>query len=323
MLYIVYRTPFMGKIKKAVTNTLIGLWIASSFYAQNSKVDTNIVSTKKDLIENVKKNIQTDKGTDTIISFLADNDNELMNAWGKKFWYTPNHMDSVRMAKDPILYETMKELNQKYGNPKITMKRPKDVNENKYEWCFSKKENTIYINPKHMNGYSKKRTVSTWLAELSHSKQHQKKYMTWREIKDRITLIQEGFNYDKLYNIKWTMEYEAHKIIEPELIHEFIKTYISKIDTNNIWEVEKAEDMMDYYYDYTRKQADTLEKKLQFIVNKEKQKELAEENEIEELKKKIEETNMLSKKLLEEMKKIVEKNEEMAKELEKELLKTP
>ncbi|EKD25304.1 MAG: hypothetical protein ACD_80C00086G0002 [uncultured bacterium (gcode 4)] len=226
---------------------------------------------KKDLIENVQNNkniIQTDKETETIMAFASNLDNEGMKSLWKKYWYTASDIDSIAPEeKDPILYETMKELNQKYGNPKITIKRLGWRNRNDYLWSFYKK--TIYINQKDTTDQEKESIIEVRLAELSHSKQFQKGHMTLRMIKDMIMLIKAGWNGRKLYEKKWSIEYEAHKIIQPELINEFIEMYISKIDTTDIQQVIKAKNIFSIY-EYNKKQIDTLNKNLQFIIREEK-----------------------------------------------------
>jgi|GEM_PF-1963995 len=50
----------------------------------------------------------------------------------------------IVLQPDTILYETIQELQKKYGNVKITFTRPKSIDES-YDGHFSKRKNTIQI----------------------------------------------------------------------------------------------------------------------------------------------------------------------------------
>jgi len=94
-----------------------------------------------------------------------------------------------------------------------------------------------------------------------------------KKIRDIKTLVKNGLDYDQMYDTEGTVEYEAHTILEPEVINEFMETYASKIDTTNTQQVEKAEMVFDRYT-YTKKEKDTTNKNLEFMLEKKDEIEL-------------------------------------------------
>jgi hypothetical protein len=247
----------MGKFKTALINTAIGLWLTGAIYAQNPKINTMASETNKDLIETIDS-IKIDEETETIISFMSNSDNKKMAEVCSKYWYESPTADSLDIEeKDSALYETITEMNKEYGNPKLTIKKPALLNGKKYWWHYSVKENIIYINNEYIN--NKGSMIIMRLAELSHSKQFQKEVMRWRMIKDATKFMTNGFSYGKLYNTEWTIEYDAHKIIEPKLYKEFLRKYLSKIDTSKSKDLSKAEYRVDYILRETIAQCNSWE----------------------------------------------------------------
>jgi hypothetical protein len=195
----------MGKYHKTVSSIIIGLSLTGSVYTQNAKIDKISLPIKKDLIDNVKNNkdVTTDKETETIISFMSNVNNDGMKVLFEEYRYKTSPLDSLKQEeKDTALYETIREMNQRYGNPEITPKRSSTFNGKNYRGQFSPSltKNKIHINPRIYN--NKPEMVVIRLAELSHAKQYQQKGMIERIIKDGVTRIKDDFKYKKLYNQK-------------------------------------------------------------------------------------------------------------------------
>lgn len=76
-----------------------------------------------------------------------------------------------------------------------------------------------------------------------------------------------------MYETEGTIEYEAHKILEPEIINEFLEIYAHKIDTTNAEQVERADYLFDRY-EYTNKNPDTMNKNLMFMIDREEERSL-------------------------------------------------
>ncbi len=260
----------MNIFKKAAVNTMIGLWITTSVFAQTPKTDSTVVSTKKELTENIENNI--DQKTAVITKVMggfaskAEIEKMLVDNGLKK-----TDAKYISFEPDILLYKTIQELSNKYGNPKITFKRPKLVQE-KYDGHFTKHSNTIKINLKRLinkikndkNISFQREIVDIRLIEMSHGKQT---ITMKKKIRDLKIFIKNGFDYDKMYDTKWTIEYEAHTILQPEVIDEFMEDYISKIDTTNDQEIKRAEFIFDRYT-YTKKWGDMTKKNLDFILGR-------------------------------------------------------
>lgn len=76
-----------------------------------------------------------------------------------------------------------------------------------------------------------------------------------------------------MYETEGTIEYEAHKILEPEIINEFLEMYISRIDTTNAEQVKQA----DYYFDryeYTKKTSETNNANIQFMMRRKDERDM-------------------------------------------------
>jgi len=218
-----------------------------SVYCQNIKTDSIIKPVQKDLIENMhhkKHSTPKDRETKAIISFMSNLDDESIKTELQNHGYATTILNTLKPEeKDSALYETILEMNQKYGDPKITSKRSGILNGKYYRGQFSPITHNIRINAKIYN--NKKEMVSIRLAELSHAKQYQGKRMILRMLKDGVKLLENGFKYDKMYDQKETIEFEAHKEVEPELYVEFIQSYRDKIDIHdakeNIRAIERIE----------------------------------------------------------------------------------
>ena len=149
-------------------------------------------------ISNNQETVHKDKETETIIAFMSNLDNEDIKTLLKRYGYKKAGLDSVKQEEDPTLYQTIREMNKRYGNPKITPKWSSAFNGKNYKGQFSPIKNMIHINPKIYN--NKQEMLAIRLAELSHAKQYQEKGMMRRVIKDGVIWIQDDFKYKELYN---------------------------------------------------------------------------------------------------------------------------
>lgn len=130
------------------------------------------------------------------------------------------------------------------------MKRSRLLNGKDYRGQFSPIANTIHLNPKIYD--NKQEMLAIRIAELSHAKQYQEENMIGRIFADGVMRINNNFRYKRMYEQKGTIEYEAHKIIEPQIINEFLELYASKMDTTNAQQIAKADIIFDALT-YTKK----------------------------------------------------------------------
>lgn len=234
-------------------------------------------STKKDLIENVemKKPDQTAAIMKCMAGMLTKEElQQLLVENG----YKKTDIKYIALQPDTLLYHTIQELQTKYGNPHITFQWPKFVGK-EYDGHFSKRRNAIQINfPNMMTSAKNSKNqemsfqgdmIDMRLSELSHKKQQ----ITFKKKrKDFRTLIKLGFDYDEMYDTEGTIEYEAHEILQKEIINEFLETYANKINITNEQEVKKAEYFFEKY-EYT-KQPDPKHINLIFMLNKKEENKL-------------------------------------------------
>jgi len=266
----------MNTLKNATISTVISLGMLWTLHAQNTQTCKDKTNTA--ITENL--NLKMNKETETIIKcmtgFLPKEQVEqfLIDNGAKK-----NDIKQLSLIPDTLLYETIMELQTKYKNPNITFKRPKRVN-SQYDWYFSKRKNTIHIDltsiinhaktQKQQNNAILSRLLDIWLLEMSHGKQD----ITFKKKrKDFRTFIKVGFDYDEMYDTEGTIEYEAHKILEKEIINEFLELYASKIDITNQEEVKRADYLFDRY-EYTNKNPDPQNTNLIFMLEREDERAL-------------------------------------------------
>lgn len=269
----------MKSFGKAALNTIIGLSIAVSVNAQWSKTSQQTITTKDTLIENIDNT--PDKETADIMKMIGwfsskqEIEKILVDNGMRK-----TDSKYIVLQPDTILYETIQELQKKYGNVKISFTRPKSIDES-YDGHFSKRKNTIQIHLKNIieNIKNSKNCMVSFqgemldikLMEMSHKKQDITFKKKWNDFR---TFIKVGFDYDEMYDTEGTIENEAHEILEPQIINEFLEIYASKIDTTNTYKVGKA----DFYferYEYTNKDLDKTNANLQFMLNREDERDLS------------------------------------------------
>ena len=129
---------------------------------------------------------------------------------------------------NPELYRALWIMEQKCGNPKI---RFSEGATGISRSAYFKETNTIYI-VYQGTGTLQTVAIDKFISELSHARQFDQEwfqtniedYVDIQIVKSRAGVSGESFSdaYDKtLYDLPGTNEYEAHKIIEPELKREF------------------------------------------------------------------------------------------------------
>ena len=162
----------------------------SSVYAQDTKIHQVTTPTKNNLTNTMtqtKKSEKIDKETISILEYMSNLDNKEIKSVLKKYGYNASIIDTLlQEEKDPVLYQTMLEMNKKYGNPKITPKRSGILNEKKYKGLYSPIGNKTRINASIYN--NRHEMVYIWLGELCHAKQFHEKFMLPNMLKDFIIL---------------------------------------------------------------------------------------------------------------------------------------
>lgn len=280
------------RIKKTIQGAGILAWATILWYIASPKIGHISYKTQKKLIENldIKGTLKTDslylhedQETQIILDFMAGygEKKELERHLGKYgeelIWFGRRYQ-----SPDPALYQAIRQLHTKYGNPKITFGEPSDYKNFATGQIESERANYDYIDntinirdlqseklqvrepffndpanwmhtlnkiwyiSKHTDNPQDRQhsLLNNWVAELGHAQgNHEKwtiKFYIDAGLQGIKTYRPDSFNvewlnkaYDKLYHIPGNEEYEAHKIREPQLIQEFIQTYIQYSDTND------------------------------------------------------------------------------------------
>jgi len=194
---------------------------ANWLIAHNSPVVKNteqeIVKTlqiHKDTIDIVEKDLETKKVF-----------NHICTLWIK----------DTNKNKDKVLYTTMKTINQKYWSPRATFDVPKFVIKDQKSGYYKFLKEIICI--KHDKPELE---LFSRIAEMSHNiERFNKEISLWRIVKDAKTLMKNWWEYDEMYDIPGTIEYDAHSIIEPVIAKEILNLYIENIDTTKQEEIDQ------------------------------------------------------------------------------------
>jgi hypothetical protein len=205
----------------------------------------SFLNTKIDSIYNAVSNTPHDSITDVIFHGIA-NDKELPEKW--KIFIAKEDSSEISKAgkfetelygEDGLLtpekteqekkldYISLWQINEKHGNPKVQYGGQNDK-------IFKDRASYYnFLNIANLPTHFGKFAFNDYIAELSHAEQfakNQEKYATWFE-KDvnRTDSIANAKNisYEEAqmqsYDNKETVEYEAHRVIEPKLEAEFEK----------------------------------------------------------------------------------------------------
>ena len=258
----------MGKkLGKNIRNWLIATSaLTAGLYFSSPKLGYITHKIQEDITDTLgQKKLLADKETNDIINLIAGKITKedfitLLAKHGQKIDSNQVDLNDI-FQYDPALYNTIIELQTKYGNPKITFggdhynleqgeNEPHRANINTFN-------NTINIHQldslmikfkEHWTdadyaswtwslwGFDfesrKSHMINNWIAELSHAKQLKERWMVKFSIDWWIDYLKAPGKYEKQYHIPWTIEYQAHKEYEPALIKEFIETY-EKYTKNN------------------------------------------------------------------------------------------
>ncbi len=151
----------------------------------------------------------------------------------------PEVWKEIPHYNDPLLYQTIWEMNIKYRNPKIklTEKFPNSTTLADYSGYFNRirlqKDTTAWID----SLFNQKYYIEAWIAELSHAYQVKRDGLeeyNAKGLRDDSLIAAQKKTYLDLYDMPWTIEFEAHRIIGKKLKKEFIDTYASLCDNNDV-----------------------------------------------------------------------------------------
>lgn len=141
----------------------------------------------------------------------------------------------IEQDQDSAIYKTLCIMNAKYNNPKVRFMEnffTADYNAC-YDWdniIFFKKNTKRDFWGIFIYGHSH---IDMFLAELAHAYQRLRDWDSLAQKKLKADLAKVK-TYQDLYSIPWTIENEAHYVIEPKLKKEFIDTYTSLCDSNDV-----------------------------------------------------------------------------------------
>lgn len=142
------------------------------------------------------------------------------NYWKSKPMIKEKLSDQFGADFDQKLYQTLWQILEEAGNPKIRLVFEKTQPRERAN--YSAEENTMYLYPEDLDG------LGQFIAESSHGKQFQEHphYNTHRRFLDDVIVLAKGLltnkdyrsTYDEtLYELPGSIEHEAHSVIEPTL----------------------------------------------------------------------------------------------------------
>lgn len=247
------------KIIKNTAKVVAVLWgLVLWWYYFSEKIWSIKHDVQKELTDSLwKKEILKDQETNDIIELMSGKiSQEHFDALLARHGYTNDSLKvDTLISPDEALYNTILEMQTKYGNPKISFSgnfRNYETGENEPSRArFNPATNTIkahqldsvMIKFHNINKIEKLNRDHVWwfqwfnpdtrqqyllnnrIAELAHAKQLQERWLIKWSIDRDIDYLRSWFDYDKTYGMPWTEEYQAHKEYEPALVQELIKTY--------------------------------------------------------------------------------------------------
>lgn len=250
---------YMKRVPKRILQTaaVVG-WLTLWAYQLSPKIGYIHHEVAKELKDTLwKKEILADQETNDIIKLMSwtisqEEFDALLLRHGHK-------NDSIKIntliQPDEVMYKTILEMQTKYGNPKILLwwsfRNLETWDNEPTRARFNPITNTIHahqldsvlINFDNLqdkeNFYidyvpwlwwlnydsRQKYLINNWIAELAHTKQLIEKWIIKMWINCAWDYVRSWFNHDKTYYTPWTIEYQAHKIYEPQLAQEFIQIY--------------------------------------------------------------------------------------------------
>lgn len=208
-----------------------------------------------------------DAETNTILNLLSGfADKWELNALLRKYWYD-SLIDIDNLIKlDPAMYKAVYQIHQANGAPNITLSQAardiitwkEDFDNASFSWLWNRidllKLDSLKINfvnipqwyledvynnddvslPIATDKDRQRYLLNKFIAEMCHSVVRKKDWPIRNWIDAVIDLAKHWFKHDSMfYHIPWTYEYEAHTIIQPELVKQFIEIYKKNSDLKN------------------------------------------------------------------------------------------
>lgn len=173
--------------------------------------------------------IHQDKTTTEILNALSGFDTKILYSDTAK---------EIIWEQDSVMYKAIWAMHTKYNNPKVKLV---DKFEDKTTRAnYDARENMVGLQKSTTNKKSplnQKYYLESWIAELSHAYQVKRDGLRKHEEKildDNSLITEEKKTYNDLYGMGWTIENEAHSVIEKKLKKEFVDLYTSLCDTSNV-----------------------------------------------------------------------------------------
>ncbi|MCX6824920.1 MAG: hypothetical protein NTY80_01730 [candidate division SR1 bacterium] len=154
----------------------------------------------------------------------------------------PDTSKEITGDEDSLMYKTVRAMHTKYMNPKIALVKKFNEKNTRATYVAIADSMGLQKNIRSDKALNQKYYIESWLAELAHAYQLERdglQLFKERTYEDDSLVKAQGKIYDNTYDIPGTIEYEAHHDIEKALKKEFITTYISLCDTNNIDQLQK------------------------------------------------------------------------------------
>lgn len=161
-------------------------------------------------------------------------DQYVIDLIGKEDWF--KHFTRDRHSPNSRLYRALWDIEQEAGNPKIRWTSdPEWINSQGFRASYDQITNTMYISPTGY-GYG---DINDLISESAHGKQFNenplKLIAAGKDLiriigRSIITLKAPSETREELYNIPGSIEYEAHKEIQPRLEKEFWSVATGKKD---------------------------------------------------------------------------------------------
>ena len=149
----------------------------------------------------------------------------------------PDTIKSITGEQDSVMYKTIWAIQVKYKNPKTKLVEKFD--QESIIATYNPRHNTTSLRKNILLDkiLDQKYYIESWIDELTHAYQLKRDGIEQHEeqlLRDDSLMTAEKRDADDVYSTPWTVEYEAHHTIEKILKKEFIATYASSGDMNDI-----------------------------------------------------------------------------------------
>lgn len=193
--------------------------MTAAYIKNQQKLDGDSVINTEDLNENdlaqVYDTMAKQEAIDNPTFYALDR-----NYWKSKPIIKEKLSESFGEEFDQKLYDTLWQIEQEAGNPKIRLAYGKSDPRERAN--YNAEENTMYLYPEDLDG------LGQFIAEASHGKQFKENpyYNAHRKLLDSIIVIAKSIytgkdartTYDEtLYDLPGSVENYAHHVVEPKL----------------------------------------------------------------------------------------------------------